>query len=155
MLRIDPSDAIPIWKQIEEGVHRLIATGTLGPNDPVASVRELARELRVNPLTVSKAYRRLADAGVLTVRRGEGTYVSDRPPTMAADERRRKLRDAARRYAGTARTLSAGLEEGLDAAREALLELDGQRPAEASDASEGASAGEPKTPPTHPRKHAP
>ena len=123
MLRIDPSDAIPIWKQIEEGVHRLIATGTLGPNDPVASVRELARELRVNPLTVSKAYRRLADAGVLTVRRGEGTYVSAEPPTMAAEERQRKLREAARRYASTAKTLSADSRESLAAVREALGEL--------------------------------
>ena len=126
MLRIDPSDAIPIWKQIEEGVHRLIATGTLGPNDAVASVRELARELRVNPLTVSKAYRRLADAGVLTVRRGEGTFVSSHPPTMAAEERLGKLRDAARRYAATAKTLSADWKECLDAVREALTELDGR-----------------------------
>ena len=127
MLRIDPSDAIPIWKQIEEGVQRLVATGTLGPNDAVASVRELARELRVNPLTVSKAYRRLADAGVLTVRRGEGTFVAPEPPTMTADERQRKLRDAARRFAGTARTLSAGRGESLAAVRAALAEL--ERPA--------------------------
>ncbi len=128
MLRIDPSDAIPIWKQIEEGVQLLVATGTLGPNDPVASVRELARELRVNPLTVSKAYRRLADAGVLTVRRGEGTYVSPEPPAMPASERRHKLRDAARRFAGTARTLSAGDEESLTAVREALVELAPKEP---------------------------
>lgn len=127
MLRIDPSDAIPIWKQIEEGIHRLIATGSLGPNDPVASVRELARDLRVNPLTVQKAYRRLADTGVLTVRRGEGTYVSAEPPTMAAEERRDKLREAARRYAVTAKTLSAGREESLAAVRVALGELDGGR----------------------------
>ncbi len=128
MLRIDPSDAIPIWKQIEEGVQHLIATGTLGPNDPVASVREMARELRVNPLTVSKAYRRLADAGVLTVRRGEGTFVSAEPPAMGPRERREKLRAAARRYANTARTLSAGEEESLAAVREALAELDGSSP---------------------------
>ncbi|MEM7350195.1 MAG: GntR family transcriptional regulator [Acidobacteriota bacterium] len=132
MLRIDPSDAIPIWKQIEEGVHRLIATGSLGPNDPVASVRELARELRVNPLTVSKAYRRLADAGVLTVRRGEGTYVSSEPPTMAAEERQRKLRDAARRYAAVAKTLSATSEESLSAVGAALREV-GQSPGKNND----------------------
>ena len=124
MLRIDPSDAIPIWKQIEEGVQHLIATGTLGPNDPVASVRELARELRVNPLTVSKAYRRLADSGVLTVRRGEGTYVAPEPPAMAPEERRLKLRAAARRYANAAKSLSAHEEESLAAVREALAEID-------------------------------
>ncbi len=124
MLRIDPSDAIPIWKQIEEGVQHLIATGTLGPDDPVASVRELARELRVNPLTVSKAYRRLADAGVLTVRRGEGTYVSSQPPSMAAEERRLKLSAAARRFANAAKTLSAGEDESVAAVREAFAEID-------------------------------
>ncbi len=127
MLRIDPSDAIPIWKQIEEGVHRLIATGTLSPDDPVASVRELARELRVNPLTVQKAYRRLADAGVLVVRRGEGTYVSSKPPTMAAEDRQRKLNEAARRYVVTAKTLSASRQESLAAVRAVMTDLEGQR----------------------------
>jgi len=127
MLRIDPSDAIPIWKQIEEGVHRLIATGTLSPDDPVASVRELARELRVNPLTVQKAYRRLADAGVLTVRRGEGTYVSSEPPTMGAEDRQRKLNEAARRYVVTAKTLSANRRESLAAVRAAMSDLEDRR----------------------------
>ena len=119
MLRIDPSDSIPIWKQIEEGVLNLIATGALRPEDPVASVRELAKELRVNPLTVSKAYRRLADNGVLTVRRGEGTFVSAEPPTMDPEEREGKLLDAALRYANQARNLSADEDESVEAVRSA------------------------------------
>ena len=119
MLHIDPSDSVPIWKQIEEGVLHLIATGTLGPDDPVASVRELARNLRVNPLTVSKAYRRLADRGVLTVRRGEGTFVSAEPPTMDPEEREGKLLDAALRYANQARNLSADEDESVEAVRSA------------------------------------
>ena len=118
MLKIDPSDSIPIWKQIEEGVRHLVATGTLGPDDPVSSVRELAKELRVNPLTVSKAYRRLADAGVLVVRRGEGTFVAPEPPSMGDDERLSKLNDAATRYVSLARTLSATAEETLQVVRE-------------------------------------
>jgi GntR family transcriptional regulator len=118
MLRIDPSDSIPIWKQIEEGVQHLVATGALGPDDPVASVRELARELRVNPLTVSKAYRRLADAGVLVVRRGEGTFVASTPPKMGNEERRHKLEEAAGRYVNLAKTLSASAEEMMQAVRE-------------------------------------
>lgn len=122
-LRIDPADAVPIWNQIEEGVRQLIATGALGPDDPVASVRELARTLRVNPLTVQKAYRRLADTGVLTVRRGEGTFVASKPPAIPVAERRRKLSAAAQRYAGQARLLRADLDQSLDAVRDAWKEL--------------------------------
>ena len=123
MLRIDPSDSVPIWKQIEEGVLHLIATGSLAPDDPVTSVRELARQLRVNPLTVSKAYRRLADSGVLTVRRGEGTFVAAQPPVMAESVRRRKLDEAAHRYVVQASHLSADEDESLDAVRGAWRQL--------------------------------
>lgn len=119
MLRIDPSDAVPIWKQIEEGVLNLIATGALRPEDPVASVREMAKELRVNPLTVSKAYRRLADRGVLMVRRGEGTFVATDPPRLGDAERHEKLLDAARRYAISARNLRAQEDESVAVLREA------------------------------------
>ncbi len=127
MLRIDPSDSVPIWKQIEEGLQHLITTGALAADDPVASVRELARELRVNPLTVSKAYRRLADAGVLAVRRGEGTFVASEPPVMAPEEQRHKLFSAARRYASRARTLNASADEGVAAVRTAWSELEALR----------------------------
>ena len=124
MLRIDPQDSIPIWKQIEEGLLDLISTGGLGPGDPVMSVRELARELRVNPLTVSKAYRRLADRGVLTVRRGQGTFVSAEPPQLGDDVRREKLLEAAQRYVAKARQLSADESESVDSVRLAWRDAD-------------------------------
>jgi GntR family transcriptional regulator len=76
-LHIDPTAAEPIWHQIENGFRRLIASQALSRGEPLPSVRDLARELRINPATVAKAYRRLCDAGVLTVRRGQGTYVYD------------------------------------------------------------------------------
>lgn len=123
MLHINPSDSVPIWKQIEEGVLHLIATGALGPGDPLSSVREMARQLRVNPLTVSKAYRRLADRGVLTVKRGEGTFVSADPPSMDDQERQQKLGDAALRYASQAKTLSADEDESVTAVRAAWSSL--------------------------------
>lgn len=117
MLKIDPSDALPIWKQIENGVSSLIAVGALRPGEAIASVREMARLLQVNPLTVQKAYRRLIDLGVLVVQRGEGTFVSASPPAPAEEERERKLREAADRFVDQARILRAGLGECL-----ALLE---------------------------------
>ena len=65
-LQIDAASAIPIWNQIEDGLRRLVASGTLAANAAVPSVRDLARDLQVNPATVSKAYQRLTDGGVLS-----------------------------------------------------------------------------------------
>jgi GntR family transcriptional regulator len=108
---VDPAAATPIWSQIEEGVRRLVASGALTAGGPVPSVRDLARELRVNPATVAKAYQRLTDAGLLMVRRGEGTFVADAPPAMARAERTRELRDGATRYASLAITLGSAANE--------------------------------------------
>ncbi len=118
-LRIDPSSATPIWSQIEDGLRRLVASGALKPGAAVPSVRDLAKDLRINPATVAKAYQRLTDAGVLTVRRGDGTYVADTPPAMSKAERARILKDAAGRFADLASTLGVAREEAEDALRAA------------------------------------
>jgi GntR family transcriptional regulator len=124
LLRIDPRDAVPIWKQIEDGLRRLVGVGGLRPGQPVPSVRDLARELGVNPMTVSKAYQRLAEAGVLAVRRGEGTFVAAAPPTLNRADRARTLRGAAERYVAVALTTGVSRDE---AAREVGAAWDGAR----------------------------
>jgi GntR family transcriptional regulator len=108
---INPSGAAPIWRQIEEGMRRMISLGTLSPGDLVPSVRDLARDLRVNPNTVARAYQRLTDAGVFAVKRGEGTFVAEQPVPLKKSERNDTLRDAATRYAGTALSVGAALQE--------------------------------------------
>jgi len=120
LLEIDPRDATPIWHQIEEGIRRLVASAALAPGQAVPSVRELARELMINPATVAKAYQRLCDAGVLAVRRGEGTFVAERPRLLPKSERLRELRDAAARYAGVVRTLGADEDEAVEQLRAVL-----------------------------------
>lgn len=110
-LHVDPSDSTPIWSQIEEGLRRLVASGALAPGAPVPSVRDLARELSINPATVAKAYQRLAEAGVLAVRRGDGTYVAESPPSIPREKRHKALREGAVRYASLAATLGAALAE--------------------------------------------
>lgn len=124
MLRIDPGDAVPIWRQIEEGMRHLVARRALGPGDAVPSVRELARDLGVNPGTVAKAYQRLGDAGLLVVRRGEGTFVADGVPRLPEEERSERLRQAARSYAGTAITLGADREEAKAEIETAYREME-------------------------------
>jgi GntR family transcriptional regulator len=122
-LRIDPADSRPIWRQIEEGMRHLVASGALLAGSPVPSVRDLARDLQVNPATVSKAYQRLTDAGVLAVRRGEGTYVSDAPPKLPDAERSRRLLQGALRYASLAVTIGAGRDEAAETLEDAWHSL--------------------------------
>ncbi len=110
-LRIDPTLPVPIWSQIEDGMRNLVASGALAPGAIVPSVRDLAREQRINPNTVAKAYQRLVDGGVFETRRGEGTFVAARPPALPAREQERLLHEAARRFASLAVTLGVGRSE--------------------------------------------
>jgi len=122
-VRVDPSDPSPIWSQIEDAVRRLVASGAWRPGSPVPSVRDLAKDLRINPATVAKAYQRLAEAGVLEVRRGDGTYVASSPPSLTRAERTRLLAEAAMRFASLGATLGVEREEtrsALDAAWRSL-----------------------------------
>lgn len=111
MFDINPTQPAPIWRQIEEGMRRMISLGTLAPGGAVPSVRDLAQQLRVNPNTVARAYQRLTDAGVFAVRRGEGTFVAEVPSQLKKSERNEALREAAGQYAGTALSVGATLEQ--------------------------------------------
>lgn len=122
-LRIDPADAAPIWRQIEEGLRRLVASGTLIAGEAVPSVRDLAKELSVNPATVAKAYQRLVDAGILMVKRGEGTFVAENRPVMGLMERKQLLRESAVRYATTVITIGASTEEAVEELKEAIVQI--------------------------------
>ena len=102
LIAIDPSDPRPIYVQIIDEMRRALVLGTLAPDDPLPSVRQLAGELRVNPNTVSQAYRELERQGVVEVRRGQGTYVVQASANgaqrraLARDVALRALRDAHR-----------------------------------------------------------
>lgn len=126
-LHVDPSLATPIWAQIEEGMRRLVASGALVAGESVPSVRDLAKDLRVNPATVAKAYQRLVDAGVFIVKRGEGTFVADAPPTMGKVERRRLLREGAMRYAAVVATIGATTDEAVAELRAAMEAISPER----------------------------
>ena len=122
-IEIDAASPLPIWRQIEEQVRRLVAAGVLAPGAAVPSVRDLSRTLRINPATVAKAYQRLADAGVLEVRRGEGTFVAARPPALSAASRRRSMRDGAQAFASLAMGLGANVDEAAGELAAAWNEL--------------------------------
>lgn len=123
-LNIDTADPRPIGRQIEEGILQLVTSGGLAPGEPIPSVRDLARDLRVNPNTVAKAFQRLGEAGVLEMRRGEGTYVSQTPPLPTAAERAARLAEGAARYANLAAGLGFDAKPAAVALFEAFLALE-------------------------------
>ena len=67
----------PIYRQLRDRVIAMILEGVLNEGDPLPSVRNVAAEYRVNPLTVLKAYQQLADEGFVEKRRGLGMFVND------------------------------------------------------------------------------
>jgi GntR family transcriptional regulator len=124
LLDIDPAAAAPIWRQISDGMRRLVASGALPAGTAVPSVRDLARELRVNPATVSKAYQLLVADGALEVRRGEGTFVAERSPAALEVERERLLAEAAGRFTAAARDMGVTRKNAIAAISAAWRELD-------------------------------
>ena len=97
LLRVDPAAPEPLFGQIVRRVKEAVAAGELSPGDRLPSVRELARELAINPNTVARAYEALERDGVIVRRQGAGCFVTDRPSPLSAAERRRRLRELARR----------------------------------------------------------
>ena len=99
-------------------MRRLVASERLVPGSVVPSVRELAKALRVNPATVSKAYRRLTEAGLLTVRRGEGTFVGVLDSNELEEERGLLLTDGAASSIRVAASVGASRDEAMQAVLE-------------------------------------
>jgi len=99
-------------------MRRLVASERLVPGSVLPSVRELARALRVNPATVSKAYRRLTDAGLLTVRRGEGTFVGELDSNELEKERVLLLTAGAASFIRVAMSVGASRDEAMRAVLE-------------------------------------
>jgi GntR family transcriptional regulator len=76
LFTIQPSSGIPIYKQIIDQVNRLVISGFLKPGDEIPSVRQVASNFDVNPMTISKAYSLLEATGVLERIRGKGMIVA-------------------------------------------------------------------------------
>lgn len=92
--RVDPADSEPLFLQIVNAVKRGVAVGRLKPGERLPSVRELAKELVINPNTIARAYQVLETDGVTLSRRGAGTFVAQRKVVIRSDERRRRFKAA-------------------------------------------------------------
>ncbi|HEU4780918.1 MAG TPA: GntR family transcriptional regulator [Steroidobacteraceae bacterium] len=76
---MDPQwdDSQPIYRQLRDRVVAMILEGVLKEGDPLPSVRAVAAEFRLNPLTVLKGYQQLVDEGLVEKKRGRGMFVNE------------------------------------------------------------------------------
>jgi len=91
---ISPSSGVPIYKQLFSQIERMILNGYFVPDDILPSVRQVAADLEVNPMTVSKAYGLLEERGYLTRLRGKGMIVAKRDDEVSALEKLTVLNNA-------------------------------------------------------------
>jgi GntR family transcriptional regulator len=88
------NDNTPIYRQLRDRVVAMILDGVLKQGDALPSVRQVAADFQLNPITVSKAYQELVDEQLVEKRRGLGMYVTDGARTMLLrNERERFLKD--------------------------------------------------------------
>jgi GntR family transcriptional regulator len=90
----DWNDSQPIYRQLRDRVVAMILDGLLGEGDPLPSVRNVAAEYRVNPLTVLKGYQQLVDEQLVEKRRGLGMFInSGARDVLLQGERQRFLHE--------------------------------------------------------------
>lgn len=88
------NDDAPIYRQLKARVVGMMLDGLLKPGDALPSVRQVAADYRLNPITVSRAYQELVDDTLVEKRRGVGMYVMEgAPERLLATERERFLRE--------------------------------------------------------------
>jgi GntR family transcriptional regulator len=88
----DWNDNSPIYRQLKSRVVEMMLDGVLKPGDALPSVRQIAAEYQLNPITVSRAYQELADEALVEKRRGLGMYMIDGArDKLLASERERFL----------------------------------------------------------------
>jgi GntR family transcriptional regulator len=93
---VNPSDDLPIYRQLMRQIVDAIAGGRLQGGDKLASHRELSEQLVIAPLTVKKAYDELETLGYIETQRGRGTFVAARLPKVSRAAQSAALAQAAR-----------------------------------------------------------
>jgi GntR family transcriptional regulator len=104
----------PIYRQLRDRVVAMMLEGTLKEGEALPSVRQVATEYRLNPLTVLKAYQQLADEGLVEKRRGLGMFVAPGAGSaLMTDERQRFLANDWPKIHATIQRLGLSIEDLL------------------------------------------
>ena len=127
LFQVFPTSGLPIYRQLALQVRRHVASGRLRGDDFLPSVRQVAVELEINPMTVSKAYSLLEREGVVELVRGQGMRVAgSNGQATSVEERGRQLMPLVRQLAAEARQLSLTDKHVKTLVDRAIKELEGK-----------------------------
>jgi len=98
-LRIDNASDRPVYQQIIDQVKRDIALGRLAKEDKLPTVRELARQIAINPNTIGKAYRQLEQEGIIVTKPGAGAFVASLDSNLNRSVRKKLISEELERVA--------------------------------------------------------
>ena len=132
------NDSQPIYRQLRDRVVAMILDGVLKEGDPLPSVRTVAAEYRVNPLTVLKGYQQLVDEGLVESRRGRGMFINAGARSLLLHgERQKFLSEEWPRISATIQRLGLKAEELMDGAnRRSSSDAAPSKPAKSNPPSE-------------------
>jgi GntR family transcriptional regulator len=89
--QIDASSRVPIYRQLADQIREAVARGQLAQDEKLPSVRELSKQLTINPNTVARVYTELEREGVLNTRPGLGVFVAETKNELTRKVRRERL----------------------------------------------------------------
>jgi GntR family transcriptional regulator len=110
--KLEFHSGIPVYKQIVHHVQAAISSGQLKEGDRLPTIRALHEALGVNPNTVAKAYRELAQLGQISAEHGSGCYVApvQAPPRLTPQQQKTKAEELGARFAAEARSHGIALD---------------------------------------------
>ncbi|MEW4023810.1 GntR family transcriptional regulator [Bacillus siamensis] len=113
----------PIYLQIADRVYYRLIRNELSPGDKLPSVREMAVQMKVNPNTIQRTYSEMERLGIVETRRGQGTFIAERPD-LKEELKDRLTKDVFKRFIQEMAELGLSPEEMLDGIKQYAEEAD-------------------------------
>ncbi len=112
-LRLNYQSGEAIYRQIVEQMKYKVASGQLSPGQRLPSIRELAKQLKINPRTVVKAYEELRAGGLAVMRQGQGVFITENQAQASAKTRQKAIEELTRRMFAEGMRIGADMDEIL------------------------------------------
>jgi GntR family transcriptional regulator len=122
-ITIDYNSGVSVSRQIEEQVKYMAVSGKLKPGEMLPSVRSLAMELKVNPTTVARVYRRLESEGVIITQPGRGSFISSFSPGLTSTAQEERMRPEVRKIIVEAGRLGMDFDKLIKLVKEEINKI--------------------------------